>query len=83
MLRNFMVLEERLAHPGPFILGKALTALDLYLFMLSIWALPSEAELHQRCKRIAKVCAAVRERPRLMATLTEHGVLQVGSYSYT
>jgi glutathione S-transferase len=82
MLQNFTVMEEKLGHPGPYVLGKTLTALDLYLFMLSIWAMPSEAELHQRCKRIAKICATVRERPKLQEALAEHGVLQPGSYSY-
>jgi glutathione S-transferase len=83
MLRNFTVVEDRLSHPGPYVLGKTLTGIDIYLFMLSIWALPSETELHQRCKKIARVCAALRERPKLQASLAEHGILQIGSYNYT
>jgi GST-like protein len=83
MMRNFAIVENRLAHAGPYLLGKGFSGLDIYLFMLSIWAMPDEAALHARCKRIAKVCAAVRARPKLQDSLKGHGVDQIGSYAYS
>lgn len=83
MAQNFVIIEDKLNHPGPYMLGKTFTGLDIYLFTLSVWAMPSEADLHQRCKKIAKVCAALRDRSKLATALTEHGAMQIGSYSYT
>jgi glutathione S-transferase len=82
MMRGFTVIEDRLAHAGPYVMGKGFSGLDIYLFMLTIWAMPDERTLHERCKRIAKVCAAVRARPRLQASLLAHGVNEPGSYAY-
>jgi len=73
----FDIVEKRLAAEGPFLVGKDISAADLYLFMLTIWAEPSERALHERCPRIAALCAAVRERPRLRAILEVHGVDKV------
>jgi glutathione S-transferase len=74
--RLFDVIERRLAADGPFLLGEKFSAADLYLFMLTVWAKPSEASLLARSPATAKVSAAVRARPRLKAVLEAHGVLE-------
>lgn len=76
----FDMIEARLAKEGPFMLGDRFSAADIYLFMLSLWARPSEAEHLARCTHIAKVSAAVRARPKLKAALDAHGVIQLGGY---
>jgi len=76
----FDMIEARLAKEGPFILGDRFSAADIYLFMLSLWARPSEAEHLARCPHIAKVSAAVRARPKLKAALEAHGVMEPGGY---
>ena len=57
-------------------LGERFTAADIYLFMLTIWAHPSERALLNRCPHIARVAASVRSRPRLKASLEAHGVFE-------
>ena len=74
------VLEDRLAKSGPWLMGSAFSAIDLYAFMVSLWGRPSETALHKRFPRIAKLAAAVRKRPRLKAVLEAHGVLAPGGY---
>jgi len=76
----FDIIEARLAKEGPFLLGERFSAADIYLFMLSLWARPSEAEHLARCPHIAKVCEAVRARPKLKAALEAHGVMGLGGY---
>jgi glutathione S-transferase len=76
----FDLIEARLAKEGPFVLGNRFSAADIYLFMLSLWARPSEAEHLARCPHIGKVSAAVRARPKLKAALEAHGVMALGGY---
>jgi glutathione S-transferase len=76
----FGLIEARLAKEGPFMLGERFSAADTYLFMLSLWARPSETEHLARYPHIAKVCAAVRARPKLKAALEAHGVMEPGGY---
>jgi glutathione S-transferase len=73
----FDILENRLAEDGPFLLGDNFSAADIYLFMLTLWAYPSERAVLERYPRIAKVAAHVRSRPRLKAALEAHGALAV------
>jgi glutathione S-transferase len=73
----FDVIEAKLAQEGPWLLGDSFSAADLYLFMMAIWAEPSEAALHDRCPGIGTVCTGVRERPRLGAAIESHGVAKV------
>jgi glutathione S-transferase len=73
----FDVIEARLEQEGPWLLGDSFSAGDLYLFMLAIWAEPSEAALHDRCPSIGAVCNGVRQRPRLGAAIEAHGVAKV------
>ena len=74
----FDLIDRRLAKEGPYMVGERFSAADIYLFMLSIWAQPSERALHERCPNIARVAASVRARPRLKAALDAHGVLELG-----
>ncbi len=83
MLARFSIIEDKLKAEGPYLLGKSFSGLDLYLFMLTIWGMPNESAIHDRFKKITKICIAVRARPKLLASLEAHGVMQVGSYSYT
>ena len=76
----FDMIEARLAKEGPFLLGERFSAADIYLFMLSLWARPSEAEHLARLPHIAKVSEAVRARPKLKAALEAHGVMEFGGY---
>lgn len=73
----FDIVERRLTKAGPFLLGREMSAADLYLFMLSIWAIPSERALHERCLGIEALATAIRERPKLRAILEVHGVDKV------
>ena len=75
--RLFDVVETKLESEGPFLLGDKFSAADLYLFMLSVWALPSEERLHARCPGIARIGAHIRGRPKLKAALETHEVLKI------
>lgn len=76
----WLMLENRLATSGPWLMGREFTAIDLYAFMLTIWGAPSEQALLARYPAIAKLSSAVRVRPKLKAVLEAHGVLQPGGY---
>lgn len=76
-LSVFDILENRLAEDGPFLLGDNFSAADIYLFMLTLWAYPSERAVLERYPRIAKVVAHVRSRPRLKAALEAHNALAI------
>lgn len=76
-LAVFDILEKRLAEDGPFLLGDNFSAADIYLFMLTLWAYPSERAVLERCPRIATVAAHLRGRPRLKAALEAHGALAI------
>jgi glutathione S-transferase len=82
MTARFAIVDDKLKTQGPYMLGKVFSALDIYLFMLTIWGMPGEAEVLQQFKQIAKVSAAVRARPKLQASLVAHGVHETGSYHY-
>jgi glutathione S-transferase len=74
--RLFGLLDDRLGREGPFIMGDSFSAADIYLFMLALWAKPSERALLGRCPNIARVSEEVRRRPKLRATLEVHGVAE-------
>jgi glutathione S-transferase len=74
--RLFDIVDERLGREGPYMLGESFSAADIYLFMLALWAKPSERALLERCRNIARVSEEVRRRPKLRATLEVHGVDQ-------
>src|SRR5262245_35557186 len=58
--RLFGVIDEKLGREGPFIMGDDFSAADIYLFMLALWAKPSEGDLLRRCRHIARVSEEVR-----------------------
>ncbi len=72
--RLFGIVEKRLAERGPFVLGDQFSAADLYLFMLTIWAKPSEADLLAANPHIARVCAHIRGMEQLGPALASHEV---------
>ncbi len=74
------VLDRRLQDEGPWLMGESYSALDTYAFMLSLWGRPTEAAVHGKFPRVAKLAGAVRARPKLKAALEAHGVMQVGGY---
>lgn len=78
---GWAMLEKRLESSGPWMMGRAFSALDLYAFMLSLWASPSEEALLRRYPAVAKLAGAVRARPKLKAVLEAHGVLMPGGYA--
>ena len=78
--RCWAIIEKRLQAEGPWIMGETYSALDIYAFMLSLWAKPSEADLLARYPGVAALAAAVRARPKLKAALEAHGVMQPGGY---
>lgn len=75
----FDVLDKQLAEDGPYLAGEQFSAADIFLFMLTIWARPSEQAILARCRHVAAVSDHVRQRPRLKAALEAHGVLTAGS----
>ncbi len=76
-LSLFDIMERKLADDGPFLLGDSFSAADIYLFMLTLWAYPSEQAVLDRCPHIATVAAHVRSRPRLKAALEAHGAFEI------
>ena len=74
------LIEQRLAAEGPWLMGETFSALDIYAFMLSLWARPNELSLHGKFPQVSRLTQAVRERPRLKAALEAHGVMEPGGY---
>ena len=74
------ILERRLVKEGPWLMGAQFSALDLYAFMLTLWAKPSEAGLHANYPLLARHAKDVRARPKLKAALEAHGVMDLGGY---
>jgi glutathione S-transferase len=70
------ILAKRLEAEGPWLMGEAFSALDIYAFMLCCWGKPTETSVHAKFPAIAKLVAAVRARPKLKAALEAHGVME-------
>lgn len=77
----WQLIERRLSASGPWLMGREFSALDIYAFMLSVWARPSEEALHAKFPGIAKLAAGVRARPKLKAVIESHGVQKLGGYA--
>lgn len=77
---RWSIIESRLQSEGPWVMGETYSALDIYAFMLSLWARPSEADFLARFPGVANLSAGVRARPKLKAALEAHGVMQPGGY---
>ncbi len=56
----FGILEDGL---HPYLLGKEISAADLYLFMLSTWYHPSADELYRRYPRLSTLAKTLAQRP--------------------
>lgn len=76
----WQLIEKRLSSSGPWLMGREFSALDLYAFMLTLWARPSEEALLAKFPAVAKLASAVRARPKLKAVLESHGVDKPGGY---
>lgn len=74
------MIEKRLSSSGPWLMGRDFSALDPYVFMLTLWSKPSEAALQAKYPGVAKLATAIRSRPRLKAVLESHGVDRIGGY---
>ena len=70
------ILAKRLEAEGPWLMGEAFSALDIYAFMLCCWGKPTETSVHLKFPAIAKLVEAVRARPKLKAALEAHGVME-------
>ncbi|NJO32866.1 MAG: glutathione S-transferase family protein [Rhodospirillales bacterium] len=79
LARLFGIVEKRLQHDGPMLMGENYSALDPYLLMLTVWATPSERHVHEEFPAISKLCNAVRQRPRLKAVLDAHEIAVVAA----
>lgn len=75
----WQMLEKRLVSSGPWLMGREFSAIDIYCFMMTLWAWPSEEALHARLPAVAKLATAIRSRPKLKAVLESHGVMKVAS----
>jgi glutathione S-transferase len=70
------ILAKRLETEGPWLMGEAYSALDIYAFMLCVFSRPKEAIVHAEFPAIAKFAQAVRARPKLKAAIEAHGVME-------
>jgi glutathione S-transferase len=72
MARDFAILSEGLGE-GPFLLGKEMSAADIYCAMLISWAedVPALLARHPNLKRLHDLVAA---RPRIAAVWRRNGV---------
>jgi glutathione S-transferase len=65
----FDVVERHLEQSGGFMLGKAASAADIYLMMVTLWTRPNRRALYERCPNIGRVVAAVNARPAVAKVL--------------
>jgi glutathione S-transferase len=70
----FDIVEQHLERSGGFMLGRQLSAADIYLMMATLWARPNRRALYARCPRIGQAVAAVNARPAVAKVLAENGL---------
>ncbi len=70
----FDIVERRLGETGGFMLGTRISAADLYLMMVTLWARPNKQALYARCPRIARVVTEVGKRPATAGVLAQNGL---------
>ena len=68
--RFFDVIEDAIGG-DPYFLAGGFGALDIYLTMLAGWH-PDRDLLFERNPKVARLCAAVEERPAYRKTIAEH-----------
>lgn len=65
----FDIVERHLGQSGGFMLGKTVSAADIYLMMVTLWTRPDRLALYERCPNIGRVVAAVNARPAVAKVL--------------
>ena len=63
----FDIVERHLG--SGFMLGKTVSAADIYLMMVTLWTRPNRRALYERCQNIGRVVAAVNARPAVAKAL--------------
>jgi glutathione S-transferase len=63
----FDIVERHLG--DGFMVGKAVSAADIYLMMVTLWMRPNRRALYERCPNIGRVVAAVNARPAVAKVL--------------
>jgi glutathione S-transferase len=74
------IIERRLDAKGPWLMGHAYSALDIYAFVAACWSKPSELTVLEKFPNIAKLANGVRARPKPVAALKAHDVFRPGDY---
>jgi glutathione S-transferase len=67
----FAILDSAL-EPGPYLLGEAFSAVDIYLSMFSSWH-SDPVELRKNNPRLAQLSDRVEARPAVGRVASEHG----------
>jgi glutathione S-transferase len=65
----FDIVERHIGETGGFMLGKAVSAADIYLMMVTLWTRPNRRALYERCPNIGRAVAAVNARPAVTKVL--------------
>jgi glutathione S-transferase len=68
--RYFAILNEAL-DPGPYLLGKTFSAVDIYLWMLADWH-PDAEQMLEENSRIKQLVELVQTRPAIARIWPEH-----------
>ena len=70
-LDDLMGMAEGLLGEGPFVLGRHLSAVDIYLFMLTLWH-PDRLAVLDRWPRLGALARTVRQRPAVAKIWAEN-----------
>jgi glutathione S-transferase len=73
------VIDQRLAAKGPWLMGNAYSAADIYAFTAVTWGRPNEMAVLGKFAHVAKLAEAIRARPKLKAVLEAHDVTRPAS----
>ncbi len=65
-LKYFWSIMETQLHPAPYVLGEAMTALDIYLAMVSRWT-PGRKWFDDSCPKLANAVALTEQHPIVAA----------------
>ena len=63
----FDIVERHLG--DGFMLGKGVSAADIYLMMVTLWTRPNRRALYERCPNIGRAVATVNARPAIAKVL--------------
>lgn len=70
-LTKLLAIIEDALEPGPYLLGRSFSAVDLYLFMVALWH-PARHRILDRFPRLARHLGDVRRRPSIMRLWTDY-----------